>query len=100
MHIAVKILATTVTTALIAVGGATTWHLHQKMPVRDGTVHMRTSAPVTVTYDDRGVPHIQAQNEADLYRTLGYVHARSAVPDGNGASPGNGSRLNCSVPNL
>ena len=80
MHIAVKILAATVTTALIAVGGAATWHLHQKMPVRDGTVHMRTlSAPVTVTYDDRGVPHIQAQNEADLYRTLGYVHAQDRL---------------------
>ena len=80
MHIAVKILAATVTTALIAVGGAATWHLHQKMPVRDGTVHMRTlSAPVTVTYDDRGAPHIQAQNEADLYRTLGYVHAQDRL---------------------
>ncbi|MFO1262044.1 MAG: penicillin acylase family protein [Rhodoferax sp.] len=80
MHIAVKILAATVTTTLIAVGGAATWHLHQKMPVRNGTVHVRTlSAPVTVTYDDRGVPHIQAQNEADLYRTLGYVHAQDRL---------------------
>lgn len=25
-------------------------------------------APVSVRYDERGVPHIQAQNEADMYR--------------------------------
>lgn len=36
-------------------------------------------AEVTVRYDERGVPHIQAKNEEDLYRTLGYVHAQDRL---------------------
>ena len=41
-----------------------TWHLQ---------------GPVTVRYDERGVPHIRAENEADLYRALGYVHAQDRL---------------------
>ena len=36
-------------------------------------------ADVVVTYDDRGVPHIQATNQLDLYRALGYVVARDRL---------------------
>jgi penicillin amidase len=35
--------------------------------------------PVTVLYDDRGVPHIFAASEADAYRALGYVVARDRL---------------------
>ncbi len=34
---------------------------------------------VTVRYDERGVPHIRAENETDLYRALGYVHAQDRL---------------------
>ena len=34
---------------------------------------------MSVRYDERGVPHIQAQNETDLYRALGYVHAQDRL---------------------
>lgn len=34
---------------------------------------------VTVTYDDRGVPHIFAQSETDASRALGWVHARDRL---------------------
>lgn len=34
---------------------------------------------VSVTYDDRGVPHIFAQNEDDLMRAFGYVVARDRL---------------------
>lgn len=37
------------------------------------------SAEVTVQYDERGVPHIEAKNEADMYRALGYVHAQDRL---------------------
>lgn len=30
-------------------------------------------------YDERGVPHIRAENETDLYRALGYVHAQDRL---------------------
>ncbi|HEX8850696.1 MAG TPA: penicillin acylase family protein [Gemmatimonadaceae bacterium] len=36
-------------------------------------------AAVTVLYDDRAVPHIFAENEADAYRALGYVVARDRL---------------------
>ncbi len=38
-----------------------------------------TRAPVTVLYDDRAVPHIFAETEADAYRALGYVVARDRL---------------------
>ncbi len=80
MHIAIKIVAATVTAALVAVGGATAWLIHTKQPVRSGTMTLQQlKAPVSVDYDERGVPHIRAQNEPDLYRALGYVHAQDRL---------------------
>jgi penicillin amidase len=76
MHIAVKIVAATVGAALIAAAGFATWHIRTKLPVREGAITLnQLKAPVTVAYDDRGVPHIRAENEMDMYRALGYVHA-------------------------
>ena len=37
------------------------------------------TAPVTVFRDSMGVPHIYAENEADLYRTVGYVMAQDRM---------------------
>lgn len=37
------------------------------------------SAPVTVLYDHRGVPHLFGANELDLVRALGYVAARDRL---------------------
>ena len=37
------------------------------------------SAPVTVYRDSLGIPHIYAQNEEDLYRTVGYVMAQDRL---------------------
>ena len=80
MHIAVKIAAATVTVAVLAVGGAAAWHIHTKQPVRSGTIALKQlQAPVTVSYDERGVPHIKAQSEMDMYRALGYVHAQDRL---------------------
>lgn len=64
---------------LLAAAGVA-WHLHGKQPQRDGTIGLSgLQAPVTVRYDERGVPHIQAGNEADLYRALGFVHAQDRL---------------------
>ncbi len=80
MHIAVKIVAATVTAAILAVGGAAAWHIHTKQPQRSGDVALRQlKAPVSVSYDERGVPHITADNEMDMYRALGYVHAQDRL---------------------
>ena len=80
MHIAIKVSAAVVTTIALAVGGAASWYLLSKQPQRSGNVQLvRLTAPVQVNYDERGVPHIQANNEADLYRALGYVHAQDRL---------------------
>jgi penicillin amidase len=76
MKLILKILAITV--AVIGAAGA--WYMHNKQPQRSGEVKLTNlQAPVSVRYDERGVPHIQAQNEADMYRTLGYVHAQDRL---------------------
>ncbi len=67
--------------AIAAIGvGAGTWYVQGQLPQREGEVVLASlQAPVSVRYDGRGVPHIQAQNEADLYRALGYVHAQDRL---------------------
>jgi penicillin amidase len=66
---------------LVAIGAAAAaWHVHQKLPRRDGELQLSgLSAPVTVRYDEWGVPHIDARNEDDLYRALGYLHAQDRL---------------------
>jgi len=65
---------------IAAAAGGLTWYLHDKQPQRDGELRMSTlQAPVTVDYDERGVPHIRAENEADMYRALGFVHAQDRL---------------------
>src|SRR4051812_17760205 len=59
-------------------GGA--WWRHSKQPQRDGSVMMAgLQDTVSVRFDERGVPHIDARNEADMYRALGYVHAQDRL---------------------
>ncbi|MES2581191.1 MAG: penicillin acylase family protein [Pseudomonadota bacterium] len=80
MHIAVKIAAATITVAILAAGGAAAWHIHTKQPVRSGSIALKQlQSPVKVSYDERGVPHIKAESEMDMYRALGYVHAQDRL---------------------
>ncbi|POZ99592.1 penicillin acylase family protein, partial [Pseudomonas sp. MWU12-2312b] len=63
--------------ALTAAGG---WYAYSKQPSRQGMVELQhLQGSVTVRYDERGVPHIRAENETDLYRALGYVHAQDRL---------------------
>lgn len=56
------------------------WRVWISLPVRDGSITLGAlTAPVSVRYDERGVPHISAGNEIDLYRALGYVHAQDRL---------------------
>lgn len=65
---------------LILIAGGAGWYLHSKQPVRDGEAALtHLHAPVSVRYDERGVPHIKAENQEDLYRTLGYVQAQDRL---------------------
>lgn len=64
--------------AAVAAGGF--WYVHSKQPVRQGEMTLNhLQAPVNVRYDERGVPHIKAGNETDMYRALGYVQAQDRL---------------------
>lgn len=50
------------------------YRLYTSQPLLDGTLrHAALHAPVQVSRDDWGVPHIVAENETDAYFALGYV---------------------------
>ena len=68
------------TALLVCIALAATWYVQSKLPQRTGELHLTgLSAAVNVRYDERGVPHIQAKNELDMYRALGYVHAQDRL---------------------
>lgn len=73
-----SLTALAVVVALAAAGGG--WYYTSKQPQRGGDVALQhLQAAVSVRYDERGVPHIKAQNEADMYRALGFVHAQDRL---------------------
>jgi penicillin amidase len=64
--------------AAAAAGGY--WYIDNKEPQRSGSAQLKgLHDKVLVDYDERGVPHIQAQNETDMYRALGYVQAQDRL---------------------
>ncbi|RJG12612.1 penicillin acylase family protein [Pseudomonas cavernicola] len=71
---------TVLAVAIAATAGGAAWYIDSKQPLRDGELRLNgLQAQVTVRYDERGVPHIQAQNEADMYRALGFVQAQDRL---------------------
>jgi penicillin amidase len=75
-----KLLLSGLLALVIIFAAGLAWWLHGKRPQRDGELPLAgLSAAVTVRYDEAGVPHIRAGNEADLYRALGYVHAQDRL---------------------
>jgi penicillin amidase len=80
MKRALKIFAQMLATLIVFGAAAAAWYLYGKQPQRSGTLNMvQLQAPVQVRYDERGVPHIRADNEPDLYRALGFVHAQDRL---------------------
>jgi len=80
MKLALKIFLYLLLATLLAATVGGFWYIATKQPKRSGELTlMRLSAPVTVRYDELGVPHIKAGNEPDLYRALGYVHAQDRL---------------------
>jgi len=80
MKLVLKIFIVLLTLVALAVGSTAGWYIYTKLPKRSGVVSLNNlQAKVNVRYDERGVPHIKAENEADLYRTLGYVHAQDRL---------------------
>lgn len=72
--------AYTLAALLLVAAAVLAWAVYRVQPQRSGNLTLaQLQAPVTVRYDERGVPHIRAEHEADLYRALGYVHAQDRL---------------------
>lgn len=66
--------------ALLAVCGLAFWWVRSGPPHLDGTLKLSVlQGPVTVVRDERGIPHITAQNIHDLYVAQGYVMAQDRL---------------------
>jgi penicillin amidase len=78
-----RVLLIIAAVAILLIGGGfgyAWWQVQRTLPTTNGTVTFKgLSAPVTVTRDAFGVPHIVAANEKDLYMAQGYVHAQDRL---------------------
>lgn len=76
------LLATIVFLAVVAIALfiSFTWFMNKSKPVIDGELAVNVlEQDVSVTRDDKGVPHIFAQTDADLYRAQGYIQAQDRL---------------------
>ena len=79
MKILKKILVGVMLLVLLVAVGGYLW-FRSTLPVYEGALTLEgLQAPVEVTYDSYGVPHIEAQNAHDAYFALGYVHAQDRL---------------------
>ena len=63
--------------ALVAGIALAAWVARRPLPATAGTVTIEAlDAPVTVTRDSLGVPHLWAESDRDLFLAQGYVHAQ------------------------
>src|SRR3546814_18260214 len=76
MRKVIKRFATFLVSLLLLTVGATWWALNGSLASIDGELTLSgLSAPVSLQRDHNGVLSIQAGNEADAMRALGFVHA-------------------------
>jgi len=65
---------------VIAAAALGHWILHTAEAQRSGSLRLKNlHQEVQVYFDAWGVPHIDAQNDHDAYRALGYLHAQDRL---------------------
>ncbi len=78
-RIALRSLLAAVVLLIIAMA-AFWWISRGGLPRRSGEVELAgLTAPVTVRFNDWGVPHVNADSTADLAAALGYLHANDRL---------------------
>jgi penicillin amidase len=71
------ILLVVIVVVVVGAGGFGLYTLRRMLPTYSGTVSVPgLTAPVTILRDADGVPHLYAQNAADLFFAQGFVHAQ------------------------
>ena len=79
MKILKKVLVALILLVLTICIGGYLW-FRTTLPDYEGTLTLTgLQEPVEVTFDNYGVPHIEAQNSHDAYFALGYVHAQDRL---------------------
>src|SRR3954467_15570718 len=82
-RIALRVAGSLLLLVLAAFLGVATWFYavaRGGLPQVDGTIRLRgLSAPVTVTRDRQGVPHIVAATADDLFFAQGFVTAQDRL---------------------
>ncbi|MFM9005324.1 MAG: penicillin acylase family protein [Flavobacteriales bacterium] len=74
-----KILVVIIVLVCSLILGGYFW-LRSSRPAYEGTISIAgLSNPVNVHFDDFGVPHIEAENNHDLFMAFGYVHAQERL---------------------
>ena len=64
----------------LAAGFSITLYYKTLLPIRSGHIHIKSlSADVSVDFDGFGVPHINAQNQLDALRALGFLQAQDRL---------------------
>ncbi|ODS63972.1 MAG: penicillin acylase [Arenimonas sp. SCN 70-307] len=76
VRLTVRLLAVLVILAVLAMF-AGLWAMRVSLPALEGELQLAgLSAPVLVSRDERGIATLEAANEADAARALGFVHAQ------------------------
>ena len=69
-------LAVVILLVIGGIAGALWWSL----PARDAELALQgLTAPVAITLDTRGIPHVTAASEEDAWAALGFLHARDRM---------------------
>lgn len=56
------------------------WRLRESLPQAEGSVAVEgLHAPASIERDERGVPHVLAQNDRDAFFAIGYLHAQDRM---------------------
>ncbi|HLS50032.1 MAG TPA: penicillin acylase family protein [Actinomycetaceae bacterium] len=70
-------IAAVIVVVLVAAGALSAVLLRRPLPDHGGTVTLNVlDGRVEILRDERGVPHIYADTDADIFRAQGYVHAQ------------------------
>lgn len=75
-----KRLAIVLVTLLLLVGGYGYYFVHKSLPTIEGKTELKIlDKSVKVSRDKNGIPTIEADNDSDLYKAQGYIHAQDRL---------------------
>ena len=75
-----KRLAIVLVTLLLLLGGYGYYFVHKSLPTVEGKTELKIlDNSVKISRDKNGIPTIEAENDSDLYKAQGYIHAQDRL---------------------